>query len=239
MSEFEYGRNSVLASIKQGNTKRIYLQENFNFKPILQEISRQKMDVFYVAKHKLDAMVGPKHQGIVAEVKDFQYADLHTVIADLSTHENSLVLILDEINDPHNFGAMIRSADAFNVGAIIIKKDRQVRVTPVVSKVATGAQNFVPIILVTNLSQTIKTLKDNGFWIVGADGSSDKTIYDSRYDFKTALVIGSEGYGISRLVLDQCDFIFKIPMLGHVNSLNASVATGIILSTIRGKQTYL
>lgn len=239
MPQYEYGRNSVLASIKEGNTSKIYLQEGFDFRPIIDEINKLKLDVFYVSRKRLDALVGPKHQGIVAEVKDYDYADLAGVLKRLETDNRALVLILDEINDPHNFGAIIRNADAFNVGAIIIKKDRQVRVTPVVTKVATGAQNFVPIVLVTNINQTINTLKEHGFWVVAADGKGDKTIYDDQYDFKTALVIGSEGYGISRLVLDKCDFIYQIPMLGHVNSLNASVATGIILSTIRARQTYL
>lgn len=239
MSQYTYGRNSVLASLKAENVEKIYLQEGFDFSPILQEISRQKLDIFYVSKKKLEVMVGEKHQGVVAEVKDFDYADLEQVIKQNESKKDAVILILDELNDPHNFGAIIRSADAFNIAGIIIKKDRQVRVTPTVTKVATGAENYVPIMMVTNLAQAIDKLKANGYWVVGADGNSDKTIHDSKYDFKVALIIGSEGYGISRLILSKCDFIYKIPMLGHVNSLNASVATGIILSTIRAKQSYL
>lgn len=239
MSQYTYGRNSVLASLKAENVEKIYLQEGFDFSPILQEISRQKLDIFYVSKKKLEVMVGEKHQGVVAEVKDFDYADLEQVIKQNDSKKDAVILILDELNDPHNFGAIIRSADAFNIAGIIIKKDRQVRVTPTVTKVATGAENYVPIMMVTNLAQAIDKLKANGYWVVGADGNSDKTIHDSKYDFKVALIIGSEGYGISRLILSKCDFIYKIPMLGHVNSLNASVATGIILSTIRAKQSYL
>lgn len=238
MAQYEYGRNNVLASIIAQNTTKIYLQEGFNFKPILDEISRQNLDIFYVPKKQLDFLVGPKHQGIVAETKEYDYANFDTVLRKLDNDNRALILVLDEINDPHNFGAIIRSADAFNVGAIVIKKDRQVRVTPTVTKVATGAQNYVPIVMVPNINQALMTLKDRGFWIVGADGKATKTIYEEKYDFKTVLVIGSEGYGISRLVLDKCDFVYKIPMLGSVNSLNASVATGIILSTIRAKQTY-
>jgi 23S rRNA (guanosine2251-2'-O)-methyltransferase len=239
MSQYTYGRNSVLASLKAENVEKIYLQEGFDFSPILQEISRQKLDIFYVSKKKLEVMVGEKHQGVVAEVKDFDYADLEQVIKQNESKKDAVILILDELNDPHNFGAIIRSADAFNIAGIIIKKDRQVRVTPTVTKVATGAENYVPIMMVTNLAQAIDKLKANGYWVVGADGNSDKTIQDSKYDFKVALIIGSEGYGISRLILSKCDFIYKIPMLGHVNSLNASVATGIILSTIRAKQSYI
>lgn len=239
MSQYTYGRNSVLASLKAENVEKIYLQEGFDFSPILQEISGQKLDIFYVSKKKLEVMVGEKHQGVVAEVKDFDYADLEQVIKQNESKKDAVILILDELNDPHNFGAIIRSADAFNIAGIIIKKDRQVRVTPTVTKVATGAENYVPIMMVTNLAQAIDKLKANGYWVVGADGNSDKTIHDSKYDFKVALIIGSEGYGISRLILSKCDFIYKIPMLGHVNSLNASVATGIILSTIRAKQSYL
>lgn len=239
MAQLDYGRNSVLASLKEHNVIKLYLAEDFNFKPILDEISRQNLDVFYVNKKKLEQLVGPKHQGIVAEVKEYVYHDLEVELKKQSQNERSLILVLDELNDPHNFGAIIRSADAFNVAMIIIKKDRQVLVTPTVTKVATGAQNYVPIVMVTNISQTLKRLQKEGYWIVGADGKGDKTIHELKYDFKTALVIGSEGYGISRLNLDNCDFVVKIPMLGHVNSLNASVATGIILCTIRAIQTYL
>lgn len=237
--QLDYGRNSVLASLKERNVLRLYLLEGFDFKPILDEISKQKVTISYVNKKKLEQMVGPKHQGVVAEVKDYQYADFDATINKLKQDSNALVLILDELSDPHNFGAIIRSADAFKVGAIIIKKDRQVLVTPTVTKVATGAQNYVPIILVTNIRQALDKLKEHGFWVVAADGQGDKTIYDLKYDIKTALIIGSEGYGISKNILSNSDFIVKIPMLGHVNSLNASVATGIILSTIRAKQTYL
>lgn len=237
--QYDYGRNSVLASLKEHNVLKVYLQEGFDFKPILEEISKQKVTALTVNKKKLEQLVGPKHQGVVAEVKDYNYADFDATIKKIKEEKNSLILILDELNDPHNFGAIIRSADAFKVGAIIIKKDRQVLVTPTVTKVATGAQNYVPIILVTNIRQTLEKLKDNGYWIVAADGKGDKSIYDLKYDFPTALIIGSEGYGISKINLDNSDFIVKIPMLGHVNSLNASVATGIILSAIRAKQTYL
>lgn len=239
MSQFDYGRNSVLASLKEGNVVKVYLQEGFDFKAILDELSKQKLDVLFVSKRKLEQLVGPKHQGVVAEVKDFVYQDLDRVLVNLNQNPRALILVLDEINDPHNFGAIIRSADAFNVGAIIIKKDRQVQVTPTVAKVATGAQNYVPIVVVTNISQTLKKLQDQGFWVVGADGKGDQSIHQLKYDFKTALVIGSEGYGISRLNLEKCDYIVRIDMLGRVNSLNASVATGIILNTIRAKQTYL
>lgn len=175
------------------------------------------------------------HQGVVLEVKPFEYSDLTSIINISKKKEHPLVLILDEIEDPHNFGAIIRSADAFGVDGIVIKKQNQVPVTMTVSKVSTGAIEFVRIAQVANLSVAIEKLKENGYWIYSADGSGNDDYQNIKYDGPVALVVGSEGRGISRLVLKNSDFIIKIPMSGHVNSLNVSVATGILLSRIRNK----
>ena len=144
--------------------------------------------------------------------------------------------MLDGINDPHNLGAILRSADAFGADGVIVKKHGQAPLNATVAKVSTGAIDFVPVCQVTNLTQTINELKKNGYWVVSSDGSAKMDLNDIDYKFPTVLVVGSEGEGISRLILENSDYITKINMVGHVNSLNASVACAIYLSTIHYKR---
>ena len=150
-----------------------------------------------------------------------------------STFDKSIIVILDGINDPHNLGAILRCCDVFNVSGVLIPKHNQVPLTATVAKTSAGAINYVPVALVGNLNQTIEKLKEEGFWIVSTDGSATIDYQSLKYDFNVALVIGSEGQGVSRLVLKNSDYVVKIPQYGHVNSLNASVATGILLAKIR------
>ena len=144
------------------------------------------------------------------------------------------MVLLDGINDPHNLGAILRSCDVFGVCGVIMPKHNQVMLNATVAKTSAGAINFVPVALVSNLNNAINTLKENGFWIVASDGSGKDNFQEVKYDFPTALVVGSEGQGVSQLVLKNSDFIVKIPMYGKVNSLNASVAAGIFLAEIKG-----
>ena len=144
-----------------------------------------------------------------------------------------VVVLLDGINDPHNLGAILRSADIFGVSGVIIPKHNQVMLNATVAKTSAGAINFVPVAIANNLNQVISLMKKKGFWIVSSDGSATQNYQDIKYDFPVGLVVGSEGEGISSLVLKNSDYIVKIPMYGKVNSLNASVATGIFLSYIR------
>lgn len=239
MANYEYGRNSVRASIEAGIVKELFLLNGFDFLPILDLLKNSKIKATYMDRRSLSNLVKTEnHQGIVALTSTYNYDSLDNIIAKAKNKKDPLILLLDEIQDPHNFGAIIRSADAFGVDGIIIKKDRQVEVTATVIKVATGAQNYVPIAQVSNLNNAISKLKDNGFWVVSTDGNAKSTISSLEYNFPVALIIGSEGAGISRLVIANSDFLVKIPMEGHVNSLNASVATGIILSAIRIKQEH-
>lgn len=239
MANYEYGRNSVRASIEAGIVKELFLLNGFDFLPILDLLKNSKIKATYMDRRSLSNLVKTEnHQGIVALTSTYNYDSLDDIIAKAKNKKDPLILLLDEIQDPHNFGAIIRSADAFGVDGIIIKKDRQVEVTATVIKVATGAQNYVPIAQVSNLNNAISKLKDNGFWVVSTDGNAKSTISSLEYNFPVALIIGSEGAGISRLVIANSDFLVKIPMEGHVNSLNASVATGIILSAIRIKQEH-
>ena len=172
----------------------------------------------------MDKMIKGNHQGIIINVKDYEYAD----IDDILKKESPLIVMLDHLEDPHNFGAIIRTCEAAGVDGIIIPKDRSVDVTNTVIKVSAGAANHMKIVPVTNLSKTINDLKKKGFWFVGMDiDGTDYTKID--YKGKTCLIVGSEGFGMKRLVKESCDFIASIPMYGKINSLNASVAAGIII----------
>ena len=172
------------------------------------------------------------HQGIILDIPDYQYKELKYVL----NNDPSFVVLLDHLEDPHNLGAIIRTCEAAGVDAIIMPKDRQVQINSTVMKTSAGALNNMKICMVTNLNRCIDELKDKGIWIVGTD-MTDSVSYDSiDYDMPVAIIIGSEGFGISRLVREKCDFVVNIPMKGKVNSLNASVAAGILIYKIFEKR---
>ena len=234
MAQFIYGRNTVLSALKENKVKTIYITDNFNFKPINELISNSNsFGIKFVSKNDLDKLSQfGNHQGVVAEVEEYQYCSLNDLVAKANESKYPLLIILDGVKDPHNLGAILRCADAYGANGIIIKKNGQVQVNSTVAKVSTGAIDYVPICQVTNLVQTITALKKHGYWIVASDGSAKEDYRKVDYRSPIALVIGSEGEGISRLVLQNSDFITKIPMIGHVNSLNASVATAVYLAQI-------
>ncbi len=222
---YVYGKN-VVNEILKDNTpiKKVFLSDNFSDKDILNKLRSLNTNTKYCKPYELDKIVEGNHQGIILEVSDYQYFD----IDDLLVNENPLIVILDHLEDPHNFGAIIRTCEAAGIDGIIIPKNRSVDVNSTVMKTSTGALNHVKICQVTNLKNTIDYLKKKGFWIVGTDmDGTDYTQVD--YKGKMAIITGSEGFGMSRLVKDNCDFIASIPMYGEVNSLNASVATAIII----------
>lgn len=215
-----YGKNVATEYLKEKNKiKKIYLSKNFK-----DNIETNNIPVKYMEKYEMDKMVDGLHQGIILEVEDYKYADIDDII----NIPNALIVILDHLEDPHNFGAIIRTCEAAGVDGIIIPKDRSVEVNATVIKVSTGTTENMKIAKVTNLVQTIKELKERNFWIVGTDMQG--TDYD-KIDYKgnIAIVIGNEGSGMSRLVKENCDFIATIPMIGTTDSLNASVSTGIIV----------
>lgn len=215
-----FGKNVAEEYLKkQKKVKKIYLSKNFK-----ENLSFQNIPITYLEKYEMDRMVNGLHQGIILEVEDYQYASLSEIIE----KENALIVILDHLEDPHNFGAITRTCEAAGVDGIIIPKDRSVEVNATVIKVSTGATENIPIARVTNIVQTIKELKEKGFWIVGSDMQG--TDYDKiDYRGKTAIIIGNEGSGMSRLVKENCDFIATIPMKGKTESLNASVSAGILI----------
>ena len=222
---YVYGKN-VVNEILKDNTpiKKVFLSDNFSDKDLLNKLRSLYNNTKYCKPYELDKIVDGNHQGIVLEVSDYQYFD----IDDLLVNENPLIVILDHLEDPHNFGAIIRTCEAAGIDGIIIPKNRSVDVNSTVMKTSTGALNHVKICQVTNLKNTMDYLKKKGFWIVGTDmDGTDYTQVD--YKGKMAIITGSEGFGMSRLVKDNCDFIASIPMYGEVNSLNASVATAIII----------
>jgi len=220
-----YGKNVVNEVIKDENTiKRAFVSKKFNDKNIINILNRNNIKIRYLDNYELDRMVDRNHQGIVFDVVDYKYSDIDELIKE----DDCLLLMLDHLEDPHNFGAIIRTCEAALVDGIIIPKDRSVSVNSTVMKVSTGALTNVKISQVTNLVNTINYLKDKGFWIVGTD--MDGTNYrDIDYSGKTCIIIGNEGKGISNVVAKNCDFIASIPMRGEINSLNASVATGIVV----------
>ena len=220
-----YGKNVVTEYLKNNKKiKKAYISKKFNDQFIISAIQKRNIEVKFMEKFELDKLANTSHQGIILNVPDYEYVPLKSFI----NQENTFLVILDHIEDPHNFGAIIRTCEAAGVGGIIIPKDRSVEVNSTVMKVSTGTIEHMKIACVTNLTQTIKELKRNGFWIIGTD--MEGTDYDKiDYRGKIAIVIGNEGTGLSRLVQESCDFIAKIPMQGTVNSLNASVATGIVV----------
>lgn len=216
-----FGKN-VIKEMYIDEFSKIYLVENFNNKEILNKIRGK--NVTYISKPDMDKMVKGNHQGIVMEIPDYQYYNLD----DLLSKEKPFLVMLDHLEDPHNFGAIIRSCEAAGVDGIIIAKNRSVAVNSTVMKVSAGALNKVKVAMVTNLVNTIKELKNKNFTIIGTDmiGDDYKTI---DYQNKICLIIGNEGKGISRLVKENVDIMASIPMKGEINSLNASVATAIIV----------
>lgn len=217
--------NELKNNVKQ--IKKVYLSSSFKDKDIIDFIKNNNIPYITVEKKKFDKMVNGNTQGIILEVSEYEYKN----IKEIDTTQKKIV-ILDHLEDPHNFGAIIRTCEAYGVKSIIIPKDRCVSVNSTVVKTSTGALEYVDIYEVTNLKVAIDYLKDNGYFVYGAE--ADGKDYDSvDYSDKMVLVIGSEGHGISRVVRDACDEIISIPMRGHVNSLNASVSFGVLIYGIK------
>jgi 23S rRNA (guanosine2251-2'-O)-methyltransferase len=187
----------------------------------------------------LSKLVGDvAHQGAVAAMRPLKAWDEHDLTDALSRLTvDPLLLILDGVTDPHNLGACLRTADAAGVHALVIPRDRAAAVDGVARKVAAGAAEFVPVATVTNLARTLGVIKERGIWVVGTDGEAEKALYTADLKRPLALVLGAEGLGLRRLTRDKCDFLVRIPMVGHVQSLNVSVAAGIALFEVLRQRT--
>lgn len=217
--------NELKSNTKQ--IKKVYLSQSFKDKEIIDFIKHNNIPYVTVDKRKFDSLATGNTQGIILEVSEYEYKDIKEL--DLTLKK---VVVLDHLEDPHNFGAIIRTCEASGVKAIIIPRDRSVNVNPTVMKTSTGALEYVDIYQVSNLKNALEYLKKNGYFVYGAE--ADGKLYDSvDYSERMALVIGSEGNGLSRIVRDACDEIISIPMCGHVNSLNASVSFGVLIYGIK------
>ena len=216
-----YGKN-VFNELDLKKVRKVYLSKNFNDKNIIDVIKKNGLKYVNVDQKILDGMF--KHnQGIVVEINDYDYKSMKDV-----NFEDKMIVILDHLEDPHNFGAIIRTCEAKGIKTIVIPKDRSVVVNETVMKTSSGALSNVDIVMVNNLVKCIDEFKDNGYFVYGAEANGiDYKSVD--YSEKVCLVIGSEGTGLSKLVLDSCDEIISIPMRGKVNSLNASVAAAILI----------
>ena len=233
MSIIVYGKNTVREAVRSGNAKQLKVLAKFGSDSIVAEARRSSIPVAFVNDDELTRMTkNSSHQGFMAICDDIKTYSLEELISCSKNSRYPLFLMCDGIEDPHNLGAILRSCDAFGVDGLIIKNRNEVPLNATVAKVSTGAISYIKVATVTNLTKALLKLQENGFWVVSSDGSASLTYDQVDYKCPICLVVGSEGFGISRLVLAKSDFIVKIDMVGHVNSLNASVATGILLSHI-------
>ena len=245
MSEsYIYGIHAVEKFIQQSSTQSIELVATEGRNPRLLSVIGQArkagIPLRFASRDELNELVGNnKHQGCVLQIKvlEGQRKSLEQCLTELSSE--SLFLVLDGVQDPHNLGACLRTSDAAGVDAVIIPKDRSVSLNATVRKVAAGAAESVPLIEVTNLSRCLKMLKDAGVWIYGTSGEAESSLYDFDYQGPVALVMGAEGSGLRRLTAEQCDYLVSLRMRGVVESLNVSVATGVCLFEINRSRRQL
>ncbi|AZU59892.1 23S rRNA (guanosine(2251)-2'-O)-methyltransferase RlmB [Neobacillus mesonae] len=232
--EYIVGKNPVIEALKSGrDINKILIAEGSQRGQMQQVIHLAKeanVLVQFVPKVKIDQITDQNHQGVLAYVAAYQYAEIDDLFAAAEKkNEPPFFLILDEIEDPHNLGSIMRTADAVSAHGIIIPKRRAVSLTATVAKASTGAIEYIPVARVTNLARTIEELKERGIWIAGTDatGTQDYRQFDGTLPL--GLVIGSEGKGMGRLIRDKCDFLIRLPMAGKVTSLNASVAAALLM----------
>ena len=229
------GRNAVLELLETGkDINKIFIangEKHGSINKIISIAKERKVVIVEVDRAKLNKMaMTENHQGVIAIVPPFDYCEVEDIIEDAKKlQEEPFILILDGIEDPHNLGSIIRTAETAGVHGIIIPKRRSATVNSTVYKVSAGAVEHMKIARVNNLNETIKYLKDNDIWICGTDMDAKNYYYNEKFDGPIAIVIGSEGFGMSRLVKENCDFLVKIPMKGKITSLNASVSAGIVM----------
>jgi 23S rRNA (guanosine2251-2'-O)-methyltransferase len=235
MEEIIYGKNPVLEALRSGRElNKIWIAEGSKpqaVQAIYDEAKKKGVIINQVPRSKIDQATGTKnHQGVMAFIAAYSYVELEDLLERASRSGKPPVLVmLDGLEDPHNLGSILRSADASGVDGVIIPKRRAVGLTNVVAKSSAGAIEYVPVCRVNNLGQVIDLLKQKGYWVIGADASANTDYRAADYTSPVVLVTGSEGKGISRLIREKCDILVKLPMLGHVTSLNAGVATALLM----------
>lgn len=222
-----YGRNVAKDLLKKNkNIRKVIIQDTFDDKEIKALLENGNFNIEKKTKREIDNLCSGVHQGIILDIPDYQYSRLEDLL------DNEIIVILDHLEDPHNLGAIIRTCEAAGIKSIIIPKNRQVGINATVMKTSVGTLENVSVAEVSNIANTIDRLKKEGYWIVGTALENSIDYREINYDGKIALVIGSEGFGISALTAKKCDFLAKIPMYGETNSLNASVAAGIMIYEI-------
>lgn len=239
--EIIIGKNPVIEALKSGRSvNKVLVAEQLNiqsFRKLQQHTKEAGTVIQKVPKSKLNQLSTGNHQGVIGYVASYQYASLEDLFQHAeSKNEPAFFIILDGLEDPHNLGSILRTADATGAHGIIIPKHRSVGLTATVAKTSAGALEHIPVVRVTNIANTVKELKGRNVWVVGtgADGTEDYRAIDG--ELPIALVIGNEGKGISRLVKEKCDWIVSLPMKGHVSSLNASVSCSLLLYEIYRKR---
>ena len=233
--EFVFGWHAVEAVLKREpeRLQRVWIQtgrQDKRVKSITDALDGLGVAWKVVHRRELDERVSGVHQGIVAAVSESREWTEDDLLSQLAGSDKPpFLLVLDGVTDPHNLGACMRTADAVGVQAVIVPKDKSASLTPVARKVACGAAETVPFVRVTNLARFLRTLKDQGVWLIGTAGEAKATLFQADFNGPFALVMGAEGKGMRRLTREHCDQLINIPMLGHVDSLNVSVATGVCL----------
>lgn len=229
------GRNAVTEALKAGRgINRLLLAEGAregSLGELLMLAKERGIVCQFVERRKLDSLAGAqRHQGVLAYVAPVDYVELEEILRRAEEKgEPPFLLLLDELEDPHNLGALLRTADATGVHGVLIPKRRSVPLNAVVAKTSAGAIEYVPVARIGNIAQTLKLLKEKGFWVAGADMAGEKPYYEADLTGSLVLVIGSEGKGLSRLTKETCDFLVSLPMVGRINSLNASVAGSLLM----------
>lgn len=239
--ELIIGKNPLIQAIKSGRTiHKVLISEQLNRQTeneLRRLLKEKRVSVEKVPRQQLDQLSAGKHQGVIAYVANYTYASLNDVLDRAeAVNELPFLLILDELEDPHNLGAILRTADATGAHGVIIPKHRAVGLTETVAKASAGAIEHVPVVQVTNIANTIETLKKHNIWVVGTDERQSEDFRTLDGETALAIVIGNEGRGISRLVKEKCDWLIHIPMQGSIPSLNASVAASIMMYEIYRKR---
>jgi rRNA methylase, putative, group 3 len=230
MAELIYGKNLIKQRLMED--KKIHtlflLKEQID-QEILTLAKEKRVPIIFMNRKQMDDDAkGGKHQGVMAKIDSYCYYELEEILASIPEGKTPLLVMLDGVEDPHNLGAVLRTCDAAGVDGVLLGKHRSVSLNATVAKVSVGAIETVKVAEVTNLNQTIKQLKEKGFWICGSEMNA-KDYRQADFTIPLVLVVGSEGFGISSLVKKNCDFVVSVPMQGKINSLNVSVATGVLL----------
>jgi 23S rRNA (guanosine2251-2'-O)-methyltransferase len=239
--EIIYGIHAVEAALRNQpeNVLQVFMQQGRNdkrIKKILDIAKNSGVSIQSISNEKLkEKCPRARHQGVVAEIRAGRSGTV--TLDDVLEKESLLLLVLDEVQDPHNIGACLRTADAVGVDAVVVSKNRSPALTPVIRNVASGAAETVPYIMVSNIARALEKIKENNVWVMGTSGDASHTIYDCKVNNRLALVMGSEGKGMRRLSREACDELVSIPMQGSVESLNISVATAVCLYEIRRQQS--